>query len=139
MNMQQDRNPQASRGFTLIEILIALVIVAIVSSFAISSYQKSVLKSNRSAAKATLTKIASGEENWRFTHNSYTATVASVSGPIPANVSTIYSFTVAATASTYSAVATAIGGQLKDTDCTTFSISSTGAQSATGNAASSCW
>jgi type IV pilus assembly protein PilE len=144
MNMQHHSNLAGSRGFTLIELMIALVILAVVSSYAIASYQKSILKTNRAAAKTTLGKLSSAEENYHFSHNNYAATATTLIGAIPAQVSQKYTFSVtpAAPSTTYTWTATATGGQLKDTDCKTFSISSSGLQSATnsaGTANSSCW
>lgn len=143
MNTQQHSNRAGSRGFTLLELMIALVIVGVVSSYAISSYQKSILKTNRSAAKTTLGKISTAEENWHFSHNSYATSATSLIGGIPAQASKYYTFAITVpSGTTYTAAATATGGQLKDTDCKVFSINSTGLQLASnsaGTANSSCW
>lgn len=45
-------------GFTLIELMIAVVILGILASFAFTSYQRYVLKSNRAEAKAELMNVA---------------------------------------------------------------------------------
>ena len=59
------------RGFTLIEVMIVVVIVAILAAVAIPSYQDSVRKTRRADAKEALTRIAALQERYFFTHNAY--------------------------------------------------------------------
>ncbi len=63
-----------ARGFTLIELLIAMVIVAILASIAIPSYQAYVLRSHRTDAKSALLDMASLEERFFSTNNTYSQT-----------------------------------------------------------------
>lgn len=57
-----------SKGFTLIELMIALAIVAIVAAIAYPSYQGSVRKSRRADARAVLLEAAQFMER-RYTEN----------------------------------------------------------------------
>lgn len=52
-------------GFTLIELMIAVAIVAILASIAYPSYQEQVSKSRRAEAKAALMDAASRAERYR--------------------------------------------------------------------------
>lgn len=61
-------------GFTLIEVMIVVVIVAILAAVAIPSYQDSVRKTRRADAKEALTSAAALQERYFFTHNTYAAT-----------------------------------------------------------------
>nr|CAX84063.1 type 4 fimbrial biogenesis transmembrane protein [uncultured bacterium] len=61
-----------SRGFTLVELLIVLAILAILSAVALPNYQDSVRKSRRSAAQQLMVAIASREELLLLDAMSYT-------------------------------------------------------------------
>jgi type IV pilus assembly protein PilE len=51
-------NPGRARGFTLIELMVAVVIVGVLSAIAYPSYTDSVRKSKRASAKAKMTEVA---------------------------------------------------------------------------------
>lgn len=53
-----------SSGFSLMELMIAVVIVGILSAIALANYQSSVIKSRRSAAAACLQE---GRRRWNAT------------------------------------------------------------------------
>jgi type IV pilus assembly protein PilE len=57
-----------NKGFSLIELLVALVIIGILASIAIPSYQSYVIKGKRSEAKATVLNLAQMEERY-YTNN----------------------------------------------------------------------
>ena len=58
-------------GFTLIELMIAVVVVAILAAIAIPSYLDSVRKSRRSDAYTALTAVQQAQERWRANNPSY--------------------------------------------------------------------
>jgi len=60
------------RGFTLVELIVAMVILSILAAIAIPSYSQYVLKSHRTEAKAALMDAASLEERYFSTSNLYT-------------------------------------------------------------------
>jgi len=66
------------RGFTLIELMIVVVIVAILAAIAIPSYQRYVYRSRRPDGKDLLIRLAQAEERYYATHNSYPATATSI-------------------------------------------------------------
>ena len=58
----QARHSPSVRGFTLVELMIVIVIVAILLAVALPSYQNSVQKGRRADAKAALLDVANRQE-----------------------------------------------------------------------------
>lgn len=112
-----------ARGFTLIEILIAVAIVGILSTIAYPAYTQYVRKSHRPDAKNALLDLSSREERYFSINNAYT-TSASALGygtnatfpiPIASSGQSYYSMTVTQSASNnYVATATPTGTQVSD-------------------------
>ena len=65
------RTAAHARGFTLIEVLIALAIVGILSAIAIPSYFSYIERANRADAKATLMDATQFMQRFYSLHNSY--------------------------------------------------------------------
>ncbi len=61
-------------GFTLIELMIVVAIVAILGTVAISGYINSVRKSRRTEARTALLDLASREERFMSTNSAYSNT-----------------------------------------------------------------
>jgi type IV pilus assembly protein PilE len=61
------------RGFTLIELMIVVVIVAILTAVGLPSYFAQVQKSRRSEAKAALTQLATMQQQFRTEQNRFTS------------------------------------------------------------------
>ncbi len=59
------------RGFTLVEVLIAVVIVAVLAAVAYPSFSDSIRKSRRSEAMTALSAIQLAQERWRSNHETY--------------------------------------------------------------------
>jgi len=62
-------------GFTLAELLIALMILAITAAVALPAYTSNVRKGHQAEAQRILTALAQAEEIYRFQYGSYTATI----------------------------------------------------------------
>ena len=154
MNMPFHAPRNGQRGFTLIELMIAVAIIGILLRLALPAYQNSVMKSRRADAKTALLDLAQREERYLATTNQYTtsapalgyAGTATVTAAAPMTIqngsASFYTLEVATSSSTaFTATARPTGPQLaKDTQCGNFVIDNTGRQtiSGTGNA-TDCW
>jgi type IV pilus assembly protein PilE len=108
------------QGFTLLEILIAVVIVSILAAISLPSYQHSIYAGRRGEAKAELMRLAQAEAKWRVNHTTYGN--LNELGGVAANSD--YTFAVSentASAFTLNATPTGTHGQHHDV-CATLSI-----------------
>lgn len=59
------------RGFTLVELMVALAIIAILASIALPSYQQYVIRGNRAAAQAEMLDIANRQQQFMLADREY--------------------------------------------------------------------
>ena len=71
---------QQKKGFTLIELMIVIVIVAILAAIAIPSYQNFVRQAQRSDGTTALMDIRMAQERHRANNVQYAATVGELTG-----------------------------------------------------------
>lgn len=74
---------QATRGFTLIEIVIALAVVAITTTVAVASYRGYLLRANRTEAVNALLAASAEQEKFHLTHGQYGARLDAIAGEEP--------------------------------------------------------
>lgn len=120
-----------TRGFTLIELMIALVIVAILASIALPSYRESVKRGNRRAAQSVMMEIVNREHQYFIANRAY-ASKAALNYTLPPEVSGNYSFDIALDAGPppgFTVDFTATGAQASDGD---LSVSSLGVKTPAG-------
>ncbi|AWV06673.1 pilus assembly protein PilE [Lysobacter maris] len=141
------RGPRAVRGFTLIELMITVAIVAILAGIAVASYDWAVTKSRRSAATGCLMEQAQFMERYYTTNMAYVDVAGGGAAPaLPgcdAEVATYYNVNlVAADAQSYTLQAIPQGSQASDdTKCATLTLNSQGIKGESGSASSAddCW
>ena len=134
----------AQIGFTLVELMVVVAVIAILSSVAVPSYLSSIQKSRRTDAKSALLDLAAREERYFTVYNTYTTSAASLgyaAFPYTLNKGD-YVVTVATGANglSYSLLASALGSQAGDA-CGGYTLNQLGLQGNVGNtlASSSCW
>ena len=112
-----------STGFTLIELMVVITILAIVAAVAYPSYQDHIRKGRRAAAQAFLVEAASRQQQYLLDARSYAVgggALAALNLTVPADVSPFYTVTVEPAAPTvpptYQFVATPVAGSLQAPD-----------------------
>ena len=115
--MRVCKTKQASKGFTLIELMIVVAIVGILASIALPAYQDSVRKSKRATAQGDLMSFANAMERYFTTNGVYTdataATVYTATSPSDGGTAN-YNLSVVAGTTTFTLTAAATGGQIGD-------------------------
>ena len=143
---------RSAAGFTLIELMIALVIAAILMAIAVPAYQAQVRKSRRTEAKTALLDLASREQRYYSVQNAFSSSFVDLgyaTGAPPASVTvgsgyyTVTLTTAVANPPGFLLTATATGVQTADTTCNSFTVDNTGLQQAydsTGTLnTANCW
>lgn len=141
-------------GFSLIELMIAVVVVAILVAIAYPSYVSYVQKGNRPVAKTALLELASRQESYYALNNAYASQMTSLgysqaNMPIPSSTQNYYTLTVSSATTGnppgYTLQATPVTGSVQATDaCQTYQLDSLGNKSnlnASGASltVSGCW
>ncbi len=129
-----------NRGFTLIELIIAVAIIGILAVVAYPSFQDQVAKSKRSEAKLALLKLVDLQERNYIQNNQFTSDFGTGANKLDYPTTSengYYTFAgvVDNTAGTYFFTAT---NQIGDAGCATLVIDQAGTKTSTGTE-SECW
>ena len=139
-------NHSALRGFTLIEVMITVAIVAILVAIALPSYTRYAVRAKRSAAQSVMMNLANKEEQYLLDARAYTTSLPNLGFvSTPPEIANDYTVTIivgTGTVPTYLITAAPIGNQLaKDTDCGQLTLDQSsikGIQNGTSTAGA-CW
>jgi len=133
------------RGFTLIEVLICVVIVAVLATIALPSWRGVVTRTQRGDAIAALYALASAQERHRMVHGVY-ANAAAPAPPVglgfAASERGWYVLRVEhADATRFTATARPRAGSppASDTDCRLFTIDQRGVRGSVPEGPDTCW
>lgn len=105
-------------GFSLIELMIAVVIVGILAAVALPSYQNYVVKGNRAAAQAFMMDVENRQKQYLLDARSYAPDIATLGMTAPADVSGFYTVTITASATppAFEIKATPVAGTRQEAD-----------------------
>lgn len=126
----RSRGVGAERGFSLIELVIAVAIVGILFAIALPAYSEHVRKSARADAQAFLTDLASRQQQYLVDKRRYAASAAELNLTTPPNLVGKFADPISVAAPdvvppTFRLTARAIGNQSRD-KCPVLTIDSAG-------------
>lgn len=134
------KRPRGGRGFTLIELMIALAVVALLAMVALPAYQSQVQKSRRADAKVALMNAAQALERCAANDPAAGYTAAGCPSFPKTSSEGFYSITAPTlTATTYTLTAQPVadGPQAGDAQCASLSLDQTGTR--TSSPGDDCW
>ncbi|EIJ43885.1 prepilin-type N-terminal cleavage/methylation domain-containing protein [Beggiatoa alba B18LD] len=147
-------------GFSMLELMSVVAIIAILVAIAVPTYQSYVEKARRSDAKVSLSEVTQLQETYYADHNAYATTMellmpnkdtkgfgsktgkCTVATGVACSKEGYYEIrltTATATNFVVEAKAPTSGVQAKDTKCTSFTLNATGTKGATGTTSADCW
>lgn len=141
---QSQRSRQA--GFTLIELMIVVAVVAILATIALPSYQQYIKRSNRAEARAEVLRAEGWLERFNAENNRYTDNAANNANSafatafttVPAGGAARYTITLSLVGTgNYTITATPTGSMNGDA-CGTYTKTNTGVLTSTLNDPAKC-
>jgi type IV pilus assembly protein PilE len=124
------------RGFVLMELLIAIVIVAVLAAVALPAYATYTRKSVRADAQSFITDAANRQHQYLTDRRTYASSLSALQMSLPASISGKYTFVVVAADGpppSFTITGTAVGDQVKDA-CPVLVLDSAG-----NHTPPSCW
>lgn len=153
VSFKQRKSGNKQSGVTLIELMIVVVILSIIASFAYPSYTRYIIRAKRTAGKSMLLQVASRQQQYFMDNKRYAASLATLGYPAnpfmigddgqvvaDGDSDRVYMMIVATpTPTTYWAIAfPQVSLATRDTECGTLFLLNTGQKGSTGTGGN-CW
>ena len=134
--MSRYKNSQT--GFTLVEVMIVVAIIAILVAFALPAYEEQTRKTRRSDGKGFLLEVAAAQERYLLQNVRYgTLTELGYANNNPESPEGFYNLSItASTNTTFTLTATP---RIADLDCGNLTLTHTGLQGSSSGVAEDCW
>lgn len=131
------KKKNSSQGFTLIEVMIAVVIIGILAAIAYPSYIDYIIKSGRSEGVAAVMNVANLQEQYYLDNRAYTTDMTKLGlSASPFLTEHGYYSVASAGTSSFTITATAKGNQAsRDSTCATITMTSAGVKGPSAE----CW
>jgi type IV pilus assembly protein PilE len=151
--MNRQNFSAAMRGFTLIELMIVVAIVAIISTVAFISYERYIVRTKRTVGQNVLVQVADRQQQFFMDNKRYAADLTNLgfsanpylvdddgTSTVAGDPDAVYSVSLSnVTVTSYTATAAPLNGQLsRDTDCGSLTLTQAGAKSHSGGG-DNCW
>ena len=134
MILPRRRSHLSETGFSLVELIITVAVIAILLTLSFPAYLQFVRRADRTEAQMALQDWANQQEVWRADHPSYSAVIK------PSNTPT-YTYSMVSTATSFTLTATAVGRQAADKEggisCATMTLKQDGSPGPNGY--QHCW
>ena len=132
------RGDKRNKGFSLIEVMVTMAIVALAASIAYPSFVETIRKARRADATTTLLDLHLAQEKYRANNPTYAANLADL-GMTSASNEGYYTVAIAAAAAnSFSATASPAAGTAQASDSCTFTLTQEGPDVSTSTKRS-CW
>lgn len=127
------------RGFSLIELMVALGIIALLAAFALPAYQSYVMRARRADATSMLYQVQQSQIRYRGFNTGYTSSMSVLGFPTTTSTDKYYNITTGIASSGFYVEAKPASGsaQLKDSDCQTIRLEQVNAT--TLQTPEACW
>ncbi len=126
------------QGFTIVELVMVVAIIAILAAIVYPSYQEQIRKAGRTEAKNMMVEISAKQERYRYSNTGYAATLADLGyagSPTTENGKYSMAMSVGLTGlnvTSYQLTATPLTAQQQKDRCGALSVTHTGVQTSSG-------